>query len=230
MSSGEWILIVASLMAIAGIAYLWRASEARAAQLSAANGKLESEREDLKVRLARESQARKKQADELAIHRKRADKIKKRETRTSPEQPLGTASRIADLESELGRALRERNQSQLEREQLASQIAKLEARIEVSARAAEVARATPVVTVEPPADPDQEALAAQLAERTERLGKLESELDEAKIAASRMRKRMSNQEQLYASVRAELDVKKDRLRTQEEQIQRLQALKASVSE
>jgi hypothetical protein len=43
-----------------------------------------------------------------------------------------------------------------------------------------------------------------------------------------MRKRMSNQEQLYASIRAELDVKKDRLRTQEEQLQRLQALKVSV--
>ncbi len=43
-----------------------------------------------------------------------------------------------------------------------------------------------------------------------------------------MRKRMSNQEILYASLRAELEVKKDRLRTQEEQLQRLQALKVAV--
>ena len=41
---------------------------------------------------------------------------------------------------------------------------------------------------------------------------------------------MSNQEQLYASVRSELDVKKDRLRAQEEQIQRLQALKVAMSD
>ena len=54
------------------------------------------------------------------------------------------------------------------------------------------------------------------------------ELGIARGTEARMRKRMSNQEQLYASLRAELDVKKDRLRTQEEQLQRLQALKVAV--
>ncbi len=52
----------------------------------------------------------------------------------------------------------------------------------------------------------------------------------ARQTEARMRKRMDNKEQLYASLRAELDVKKDRLRTQEEQMQRLQALKAAVLE
>ena len=46
----------------------------------------------------------------------------------------------------------------------------------------------------------------------------------------RLRKRVDNQERLYASVRAELEVKKDRLRTQEEQIQRLEALKVAVAD
>ena len=52
---------------------------------------------------------------------------------------------------------------------------------------------------------------------------------EAILYWTRMRKRVTNQEQLYASLRAELDVKKDRLRTQEEQIQRLQALQAAIA-
>ena len=59
---------------------------------------------------------------------------------------------------------------------------------------------------------------------------LEQALTAARETESRMRKRMSNQEQLYASLRSELEVKKDRLRTQEERIQRLQALEVAVAD
>ena len=58
----------------------------------------------------------------------------------------------------------------------------------------------------------------------ERIGKLQGQLELAKQSEVRMRKRMSNQEQLYASIRSELEVKKDRLRAQDERIQRLEAL------
>ncbi len=67
-----------------------------------------------------------------------------------------------------------------------------------------------------------------MASALEREKKLQSELEIARQSDLRVRKRMSNQEMLYASLRAELDVKKDRLRTQEEQLQRLQALKVAV--
>ena len=67
-----------------------------------------------------------------------------------------------------------------------------------------------------------------LVEARERIGKLESELSISKESEIRMRKRMANQEQLYASIRAEIEVKKDRLRAQEEKIQRLEALSAAV--
>ena len=67
-----------------------------------------------------------------------------------------------------------------------------------------------------------------LAEATERISKLESELELAKQSEFRLRKRMANQEQLYASIRAELEVKKDRVRAQEEKIQRLEALSAVI--
>ena len=39
---------------------------------------------------------------------------------------------------------------------------------------------------------------------------------------------METQELLYVSIRSELDAKKDRLRTQQEELERLMALKAVV--
>ena len=71
---------------------------------------------------------------------------------------------------------------------------------------------------------------AELAGVREQCAKQSEGLGLARHNEVRLRKRMENQEQLYASLRAELDVKKDRLRAQEELIQRLQALKAAVLE
>ena len=75
-----------------------------------------------------------------------------------------------------------------------------------------------------------EALDRQRAESARQVKVMEEALAESREAQARMRKRMANQEQLYASVRSELEVKKDRLRTQEEQIQRLQALEVVVAD
>ena len=121
---------------------------------------------------------------------------------------------------------RERDRSQKERELLASQVAELEAALIVARRPVE---REPVVAAAPVA-PAASDLQDALSESQEQLGKLAQALETAKLNESRMRKRMANQEQLYASVRAELEVKKDRLRTQEEQIQRLQAMKVVVGE
>ncbi|MBW2496839.1 MAG: hypothetical protein JRF61_06150, partial [Deltaproteobacteria bacterium] len=64
----------------------------------------------------------------------------------------------------------------------------------------------------------------------ERLSELEGQLDEARTNEARLRKRIARQEELYAALRGELEVKKDRLRAQTEQIERLQALKVTVVE
>jgi DNA repair exonuclease SbcCD ATPase subunit len=231
MSTGMWILILAATALCAGLALLWRGADVRAQEQAAANEKLSAEREDLKTRLARESQGRKKQADELASLRKRADKSKKRQSKTAPGQPMGITSRIGDLESELERTIRERNQGQVEREQLSAQVAQLQTRLKLSAEAADAAQSALVPVPPPPVvAPGVEELQSQLAEQAERLAKLENQLGQAKMVEARVRKRMNNQEQLYASVRAELDVKKDRLRTQEEQLRRLEAMKVVVGD
>ena len=74
MSSGLLVLIVAVVAIVLGLARMWRSAEARAELLLAANEKLAAEREELAARLSRETQTRKKQSDELAAQRKRANK------------------------------------------------------------------------------------------------------------------------------------------------------------
>ena len=229
MSTTVVLLMGVSVLVGGILAWLWRGAEARALASDGRYDELQAERDELASRLSRESQSRKKQAEELATFRKRADKAKKRSARAekgAKDLPLGTAARMADLEVELERTARERDRSRTEREQLAEQVAQLEAKQALAEQKPVAPPAAPAM----PAATDSDALTRELAEAREQTAKLSEAVSVAKETEARMRKRMSNQEQLYASVRAELDVKKDRLRTQEEQIQRLQALKVAVSD
>lgn len=219
----EQALIAVAALAAAVAILAWRRAEGRERAAREQIDSLATEREDLTARLSRERQARAKQSDELATLRKRADKVKKRSARAEKgpvDLPLGTAARIGDLEAQITRVERERDRSRAEREQLASQVADLEARLELARR--------PAPLPELPGDVPPAVDEAVLAEAREQIGKLENQLELARQSEARMRKRMSNQEQLYASIRSELEVKKDRLRAQEEKIQRLQALEVAV--
>ncbi|MEZ7979508.1 MAG: hypothetical protein QMC74_07405 [Myxococcota bacterium] len=231
MSTTEWLLLgIAAGVAIV-LGRLWQLADARAAVANKAHDRVSSERQDLAARLSKEVQTRKKQAEELATFRKRADKAKKRSARDekgATDLPLGTAARLADFEEKIERVERERDRSRAEREQLTAQVSTLETRLEIASRAsAKVATPAPIA---PSLTATDDSLRTELGEATERVGKMTEELKLAKETELRMRKRMNTQEQLYASVRAELDVKKDRLRTQEEQIQRLQAMKVVVTD
>ena len=231
MSTTEWLLLgIAAGVAIV-LGRLWQLADARAAVANKAHDRVSSERQDLAAPLSKEVQTRKKQAEELATFRKRADKAKKRSARDekgATDLPLGTAARLADFEEKIERVERERDRSRAEREQLTAQVSTLETRLEIASRAsAKVATPAPIA---PSLTATDDSLRTELGEATERVGKMTEELKLAKETELRMRKRMNTQEQLYASVRAELDVKKDRLRTQEEQIQRLQAMKVVVTD
>lgn len=232
MTALEGGLLVVAVAAALVLGLLWRSAQARFSSLASDHEALLGEREEWTARFARESKARKKQAEELAILRKRADKAKKRSARAekgATDRPLGTSARIADLESQIERIERERDRSRAEREQLLAQVSQLEARLEVASRP-KPAALVPTPSPNPTAVPEASVLESQLAEAREQARKAAEALATAKETELRMRKRMSNQEQLYASVRAELEVKKDRLRAQEEQIQRLQAMKVVVSD
>jgi chromosome segregation ATPase len=230
MSNGAWILLAVAMAGSVWLAAAWRGVRSRLEALEADHQRLAAERDDLAARLARESAARKKQSEALATQRKKADKARKRKARDVQALPLGTASRVADLEEQIERLERERDRGRVDREQLMARVASLEAQVEV-ARAAPTAEESAGAVAEVGADrvAEHESAQSESAALRERSAKLEEELALAKQTEARMRKRMSNQEQLYASMRAELEVKKDRLRAQEERIQRLEALQVAVS-
>lgn len=223
----EWkiLLAFAGLVATGLATLLWRGANSRALLLRGQKQELELELEAVRSELAREKKSRGRQAEELASLRKRADKAKKRSAKSAP-APLGTASRVQDLVVALEGAGRERDQIRAERDGLAGELARLESRIEVEARATQAQAAASEAA--PPDSDSQGSDEALLAETRERLVKLENELQLAHQTQARTRKRMANQDQLYAALRGELEIKKDRLRTQEEQLQRLQALEAAV--
>lgn len=229
MLSGEiWL----ALIAIAGLlvlARLWRTSEGRFAQLELETEELIAGGKQLSSDLSKQTQARKRLAEELSTLRNKADKAKRRQSKNVG-QPLGTTARIRDHEAEVERVELERDRAISEREELGKQIVRLEARLKAASLAlAEASRPQPK-PVASELETALQAAQAELATGQEELAKRNDELGIARQTEARMRKRMSNQEQLYASIRAELDVKKDRLRTQDEQLLRLQALKIAVIE
>ena len=227
----EWEILLALIgLGAAGLtAALWRAADSRAQLLQGQKNELEANLKAVTSELAHEEKSRQRQAEEIANLRKRADKAKKRSAKSAA-QPLGTASRVQDLVVALEDAQRERNRIGAERDALCAELSQLRSRMEVEARAARAQAAASEAALRPaqPESGSQASVEAPLAEARERLVKLESELQLAHQTTARARKRIANQEQLYAALRGELEAKKDRLRTQEEQLQRLQALKVAV--
>lgn len=217
------------LIGIAGAVWLvlaWRKAEKRSLELASAVAALEGERKDLIRRADHEGQARKKQSEELAELRRRTDKARRRAEKT-PEAPLGTAARIRDIEVELERAQTALRRFEAERDQHTRTASTLLAERDRLAKQLEDASAPARAEAEQ-GRTVLERVEGELAAMREQYAKQGELLGLARQAEVRLRKRMDNQEQLYASLRAELDIKKDRLRAQEEQIQRLQALKAAV--
>ncbi len=230
MSDGMMLLLICMVAGMVFLARFWRSAEGLATRRAEAIEALEVERESLRASLSKETQARKEKTADLASLRNKADKSKRRKSKRV-EQPLGTAARIRDHEAQLERVELERDQARSERDALAEEIVRFEVRLKASSTAlAEASKPIQPVEAVPQADGDR-ALEQSLAETAKLLdecSKLREAVEGARQTEARFRKRMTNQEQLYASLLAELAAKKDRLRTQEEQLQRLQALKVAV--
>jgi hypothetical protein len=230
MSDGMMLLLICMVAGMVFLARFWRSAEGLATRRAEEIEALEVERESLRASLSKETQARKEKTSDLASLRNKADKSKRRKSKRV-EQPLGTAARIRDHEAQLERVELERGQALSERDALAEEILRFEVRLKASSAAlAEASKPIQPVDAVPQADGDGalEQSLAETAKLREEGSKLREEVEGARQTEARFRKRMTNQEQLYASLLAELAVKKDRLRTQEEQLQRLQALKVAV--
>jgi chromosome segregation ATPase len=223
-----WVL--AGLLALASV-FAWlrvRSEASRVASLEQQAEQLEKELRASRGQLEKRAEAQRRQGDQDAELRRKLDKAKKRAAQARDDQKA-EADRAKGLEREL--ALRQADLRSL--------------REEMERGGAGPAAATPRPVVVPP-KPDPAELARQEAaaakEKGEEIAALEARVEQAEAAATRSateaeehRKRMerlkgkiATQEKLYVSIRSELEAKKDRLRTQTEELERLRAFKVAV--
>jgi chromosome segregation ATPase len=232
MSELDLSMMIALAVSVVAVALLLRV---------ATEGKRTSQLKSELDELHREGRGRRKQqeqrdkalrraegeADKAARKLVQADKRVAQARETLKEEGMRKDERIRTLESELSGAQTEierlggeqaRSQSQLEA--AIAHVAKAEAR----ATAAERAEAERPPVVDP----------AELSALLDRATTAESAAREHELAtaaatleAERLKSRVETQNTLYTSVRSELEVKKDQVRQQREDIERLQAYKVA---
>lgn len=157
-----------------------------------------------------------------------ADKRVAQAKESAREERSRAADRIRELESQAGEAA--------ERAELAARDLE-RARAELDASVAHVARAESRVRAleqaalvqPPPADPEELRVLRERAESSEqKLGEKDDALDLAIREVTRLKDKARIQETLYTSIRSELSLKKDQIRQQRAEIERLQATKVSL--
>ncbi len=124
---------------------------------------------------------------------------------------------LLEREAELEEARQVRDAARSEVQGLSTEVRRL--RAEIAAKPAE----------EPPSESAElEALRQASAKAAEDLAESIKAQEELRVAKARLKKKVDTQELLYVSLRTELEAKKDRLRGQQELIERLQALEVSL--
>jgi chromosome segregation ATPase len=212
--------IFAGLGALAAFFFSLRAQNA-ARELESARSQGETLAADLAT--ARESLA--EASNKLGNHnrevaelRKRIEKAKRRAAQGKSHAPNSSASETQALELELEQVRQTRDAARDEAGALSAELSRL--RAELSRSRAE--------TEQPLLDN------AAIESLRERFSGLEAEvakgregLAAARKSEARLKKKLSTQELLYVSIRNELAAKKDRLRTQQEEVERLRALRVA---
>jgi hypothetical protein len=222
VSAIAWI--VAALAALAAAFLLLR--------LRAANAALR-ESEDEATLLAETLRAAKKRTetrstgdrrrqDEVAELRRKLEKAKKRATQAREEQ-LEESHRIKELEERLRLRDADVRAARLDANRPAAA---------TSARPVPRPVSPPVVPPPPaPAVPESEVL-AEAARRVEKAeadrNAAHAKCSELEVQVKRLQGKFRTQDKLYSSIRLELEAKKDRLSTQQEELERLRALKVAL--
>jgi len=212
-------LVAGAAVAIAIVAV----ARARATAQEAADSLDEAEtlREELatgRERLEASEVKRRRAGDDLADLRHKLDKAKKRAAKAAAGPQTASPSHSQAFEKDLEAVRQTRDAAIEEARKLSEEVARL--RSLVRSEAAQ----KPLL--------DNPAIAA-LQQRTARLeselGELRGELEKTRKDTSRLREKNKTQEQLYVSIRGELQAKKDRLRTQTEELERIRALKVVLN-
>jgi len=215
-----WV-IVAALVATVFIFYSRsRSAESQLATVRAAKEKTETDLEDARGRLSKSQDKSRQASEDIQQLRKKLERVKKRLGSTTS-LPSAPASRIQEIEEAL-------ELSRQDRDRLREEVSGLRAEL---TRLREVARSK----VEESVDPElasaleaQSAASARIADLESVSKKAQARAADAERTLDRLRGKVRTQDLLYVSLRSELDAKKDRLRTQQEEIERLRALKVAL--
>lgn len=219
-----WIL--AAVAAIAAIGALLVATS-RSRALGAANEELTRLREELEKaqqRVSRRSDAERRRDEELAELRRRLEKTKKRASQARDGERQ-ESERIRELAEKLRLA-------EADTRAMRGEVQRLEAALEAQRGEArpppKPAPPAPAPAPAEPPPPTDDALQKRAAEA--RALALEEQLVAARVDVERMKRKAAAQERLYVAIRGELDAKKERLRTQQEELERLRALRLVLAD
>ena len=215
------VTLAAAALALAGLffgASRSRASVAALRELASVRTELEAVRE----RATKRGDGERRRDEELAELRRRLEKAKRRASQARDED-RHESLRIRELEEKvrLAQADARTMHAELQRAEAEAQ------RLRAAPRPAPVAPPPP--PVREPAPPRDEALARRADEAEARALALEEQLVAARVDAERQRRKVAAQDRLYLALRGELDAKKERLRTQQEELERLRALRAVLA-
>ncbi|MCG8588448.1 MAG: hypothetical protein MJE66_04085 [Proteobacteria bacterium] len=211
MGTLAWIIAGLSLAAVLGLGLRSRALAARLAAVSEALDRVRGERDAAAKQASRNEDERKRRSAETSELRRKLDKVKRRAYQEKTEH-ADEADRLRDLEAQLEHARGESHRLRLELERVR----------------ADAERPQPAAPSPPPvAAPPPPELTARVEELRGRVTQLEGELGGARVEAERWQAKVRTQDKLYLAIRGELAAKKDRLRAQQEELERLRALRVT---
>jgi len=223
-----WILAGAAIL-IAG--WLFSQRTQMQAACDALQRELDEQTEQIGVlqkRLAQREKDQAKRTEELASLRIKLEKAKKRGDQKDRDRQ-GVSSQIQELEATLARERSNYAELQSEFRQTQEKLQRM---------SGEPVKKTP----EPPKPDPTEALRAvtlgrelaekihQLTEAEQKLQRLDQELASAKQEVRRQKNKRETLDKAYAMLRGELEVRKDEVRAQRSQIERLLALKVALTD
>jgi chromosome segregation ATPase len=186
--------------------------------------RLAAELEAAREQIEKQSAAHRRRGEEMSELHRKLDKLKKRGGGEHRSGRAAAPSQVQDLERELELARQARDAAREEVSGIARELSRL--------RSEQAEAASPVAADDSERLVHSEAqrvqAEAQRARAEARAEQLSADLSAAQKQVQRLRAKHDTQEQLYVALRGELDAKKDRLRRQQEQIERLQALKVAV--
>ena len=221
-----WLLLAA---AVAAAAVLFARARSLAGELTAGEAEtqrvtneLQASREQLDKAIAKQQRS----SEELAHSRRKLEKARKRAARAGDDARPATASHSLTVETALEAARQERDAAHAKATALAEELAKARAAIDAAARERPQLDAAAIEEL-------QQRSATIGAEQEQLRGErkqLRTELAAAHANEKRLRDKLDTQQQLYVAIRGELEAKKDRLRTQNEEVERLRALRVAVQD